>query len=69
MKGDAPTLAEQALAVELAAVNHRGHCDNLRALVERGKRPQHELEQQLAKLPALEAAARTMKTVASEMVG
>lgn len=61
---DPPSIKDQALAVERAAVNLRGHCDNIRDLVARNKRPQHELETQLAWLPALEAAAVTMKKVA-----
>lgn len=58
----APTIKEQIAAVERAAVNLRGHVSNLRQLVRTNKRPEHELEMAEAWLPALEAAAITMRT-------
>jgi hypothetical protein len=48
MSGRRTSLREQASAVERACVNQRGHVDNLRDLVLRGKRPQHELDLQAA---------------------
>ena len=62
----APTLKQQADAVARAAVNQRGFCNTLAALVAGRKRQQAELEQQLAWTPALEAAAQTMHRLASE---
>lgn len=56
-----PTIREQASAVELAAVNRKGHVDNLRNLVRQGKRPAHELNLAESYLPALQAAAVTLK--------
>jgi hypothetical protein len=58
------TLRHQASAVERAACNLRGHVDNLRSLVERGKRPAAELEEQAGWLPALEEAACTLRRIA-----
>lgn len=55
------TIAEQCAAVELAALNLRGHVENLEHLVKRGKRPQAELDIPKARLPALEQAAKTMR--------
>lgn len=58
------TLNQQAAAVERAAVNWRGHVNNLRDLAERGKRPTSEYEMAAAWAPDLEAAAITMRTLA-----
>lgn len=55
------TLSDQTLAVQRAAANLRGHVENLRNLVERRKRPQHELDEAVRWLPHLEAAARSME--------
>jgi hypothetical protein len=55
------SLSEQAAAVRRAAVNHNGHVNNLRDLVARKKRPEHELEIAAQWLPALIAAADTME--------
>jgi hypothetical protein len=57
-------LTTQATAVRRAAINHAGHVNNLRDLVARGKRPQHELDIAAQWLPALLAAADTMETLA-----
>lgn len=62
----APSLREQIAAVERAASNHRGHCENLRTLVSKRKRPEHELQFAASWLPALEAAAATMKRLAKD---
>jgi hypothetical protein len=37
-------LSAQATAVELAAVNLRGHCETLAQRVRKGKRPQSDLD-------------------------
>lgn len=59
------TLAKQAAAVERAAVNWRGHVNNLGDLAARGKRPEHEYEMAAAWAPDLEAAAVTMRQLAA----
>jgi hypothetical protein len=59
-----PSLHEQAAAVERAAVNLRGHVDNLRLLVTNKKRPAVELQMAAYWLPALEAAAITLRRYA-----
>jgi len=64
LKGVEPTLEQQAAAVKWMAVNQRGHCDNLRDLVAQGKRGPDELYLQVQWLPALEAAAVTMREYA-----
>ena len=58
-----PSIKEQAAAVEIAAVNARGHMDNLSILVERGKRPPHDLDLVCKRLPLLEQAAKTLHYV------
>lgn len=65
-KREMATFAQQAAAVERAAVNWRGHVNNLRDLVARGRRPQHEYDMAVAWLPDLEAAAETMRGLASQ---
>jgi hypothetical protein len=65
-------IARQAAAVERAAMNWRGHLNNLRDLSSRGRRPVSEYEAALAWVPDLEAAAETMKAlcrVASRVSG
>jgi hypothetical protein len=66
-------LKRQAAAVERAAMNWRGHVDNLRDLSSRGRRPKTEYEAAAAWVPDLEAAAETMKalcvSVASRVSG
>lgn len=57
------TIRQQAEAVELVTVNHRGHVDNLRGLVERKRRPAHELDLAKAQLPGLEAALATLRYI------
>ena len=57
----APTIKEQADAIEIAAVNLRGHVDNLSMIVEKGKRPQHDLDLFCKRLPLIEQAAKTLK--------
>lgn len=59
-----PSLHEQASAVEHAAVNLRGHVDNLRLLVTKKKRPDVELQMAAYWLPALEEAAMTLRKYA-----
>jgi hypothetical protein len=60
------TLRQQADAVARAAANHRGHCENLRDLVARGKRPLHEMEFAFSYVRALEDAAVTMRELADQ---
>jgi hypothetical protein len=64
LKEVTPTPQHQAAAVERMASNQKGHCDNLRDLVRREKRSADELYLQVQWLPALEAAAITMREVA-----
>lgn len=66
MSGELPTLEQQAQAVERAAVNQRGHCSNLGELVKRGKRPEAEWREFLRWTPHLEAAAKTLRTLADQ---
>lgn len=58
------TLQQQAAAVERAAVNLRGHCDNIAGLVAKGLRPQHELDMLRSWVPALNEAAKTLAVLA-----
>lgn len=58
------TIEEQAAAVEISAVNLRGHVENLEELVERNRRTQAELDVAAGRLPALEAAAITLRWMA-----
>jgi hypothetical protein len=61
MTDQAISLGQQAAAVRRAAVNHNGHVNNLRELVARKQRPQHELDIAAQWLPALIAAAATLE--------
>lgn len=56
-----PTIAQQCAAVERAALNFRGHVENLAYLAEKGRRPQLEHDMAAAWLPDLQAAAKTMR--------
>jgi hypothetical protein len=58
------TLADQATAVETAAANLRGHVDNLRGLVTARRRSEMDLHIAEDRLPALEAAAVTLRDMA-----
>jgi hypothetical protein len=58
------TLADQATAVETAAANLRGHVDNLRNLVAAKRRSEMDLHIAEDRLPALEAAAVTLRDMA-----
>jgi hypothetical protein len=60
---DRPTLKQQADAVELATVNQRGHVANISELVERGKRPPHELNLARRSIPGLAAATTTLRAL------
>ncbi|RAI33726.1 hypothetical protein [Rhodoplanes serenus] len=65
MTDRSPTsFAAQATAVELAAANQRGHVENLRSLVAKGKRPQTDVDVAVLHLPALEDAAATLRRAA-----
>ena len=61
--GNQPSLSEQVMAVERAAVNLRGAVDILRTHVKAGKRDPALLPIKESFLADLEAAARTMKWV------
>lgn len=54
------SLRLQVEAVELAALNQRGHANNIELLVGKGKRGQTELDIARMSLPALDAAAKTL---------
>ena len=58
-------IEQQAAAVEISAVNLQGHVDNLRNLVASNKRSAAELQVYVDRLPALEAAAKTLRWMAS----
>lgn len=58
-----PSMSDQIAAVERAAANQRGHVQNLRELVRKRKRPEQDLHMAESWLPALEAAARTMRSI------
>lgn len=62
-------LEKQAAAVEISAVNLRGHVSNLADLVQRHKRPQIEYDIAADRLPALEAAAVTLRSLADRERG
>lgn len=59
------SIEQQAAAVEISAVNLRGHIHNLQDLVERNKRSAAELNIFTERLPALEAAAKTLRWMAT----
>ena len=61
--GNQPSLSEQVMAVERAAINLRGAVDILRTHVKAGKRDPALLPIKESFLADLEAAARTMKWV------
>jgi hypothetical protein len=63
------TIEQQVQAVERAAVNQRGHVDNLRSLIARGRRSKDELDLQEAWTPALEDAAITMRRLCRQEHG
>lgn len=58
-------IEQQAAAVEVSAANLRGHIDNLQALIARNKRGAGELDIFVDRLPALEAAAKTLRWMAT----
>lgn len=57
-------IEQQAAAIEVSAANLRGHIDNLNQLVARNKRSSIELDIFVDRLPALEAAAKTLRWMA-----
>jgi hypothetical protein len=57
------SLSDQIAAVDISAVNLRGHVANLADLVARGRRPQHDYDIAAGRLPALEAAAITLRQI------
>lgn len=56
-------LSAQVFEIELTAANRRGFISTLRDLVRRKERPQHDVDYQTGRLPALEAALKTLKWV------
>lgn len=56
-------LATQIFEIELTVANRRGFISTLRDLVRRKERPQHDVDYQAGRLPALEAALATLKWV------
>lgn len=58
------SIEQQAAAVEISAINLRGHISNLESLVARNKRPAAELDIFVDRLPTLEAAAKTLRWMA-----
>lgn len=58
------TIEQQLAAVEISATNLRGHVENLADLVARGRRSEVEHRIAADRLPALEAAALTLRWVA-----
>lgn len=54
-------LATQIFEIELTVANRRGFISTLRDLVRRKERPQHDVDYQTGRLPALEAALATLK--------
>ena len=58
------SLDAQANAVETAAANLRGHVDNLRNLIASKRRNEMDLHVAEDRLPALEAAAVTLRDMA-----
>jgi hypothetical protein len=59
------SVEQQAAAVEIAAVNLRGHIDNLHRLIALKKRGPAELDIFVDRLPAMEAAAKTLRWLAN----
>lgn len=57
-------IEQQAAAVEISAANLRGHIDNLSHLIALKKRGAAELDIFVDRLPALEAAAKTLRWMA-----
>lgn len=58
-------IEQQAAAVEVSAANLRGHIENLEDLVSRNKRTAAELAIFVDRLPALEAAAKSLRWMAN----
>lgn len=56
-------LATQIFEIELTVANRRGFISTLRDLVRQKQRPQHDVDYQAGRLPALEAALATLKWV------
>lgn len=56
-------IAAQVFEIELTLANRRGFISTLRDLVRRRERPQHDVDYQAGRIPALEAALATLKWV------
>ena len=55
------SLSAQIFEIELTLANRRGFISTLRDLVRRKERPQHDVDYQAGRVPALEAALATLK--------
>lgn len=60
---DKISIKDQVIELELTLVNRRGFISTLKNLVRQKARPQHDVDYQEGRLPALEAALRTLKWV------
>lgn len=58
-----PGIDEQLAAIELLVINHAGHVDILRSLVEKGRRSKEELHMSAQYLPAAQQAVVTLRFV------
>lgn len=56
-------LHKQIMAVELSLLSLTGHVDNLKRLVAKKQRDQHEVDMIEPRIPALEAALATLRWV------
>ena len=60
----APDIDMQAEEAAMLAVSFRARTDIIRELVGRGKYPEHELRAREARLPVIDAMAKTMRAIA-----
>jgi hypothetical protein len=65
----APTIAEQALEVELTYLESRDFALRIAERAKAGKLPLDEFNKRKARLPALMAARDTLKELAAKMSG
>lgn len=63
------TLADQAAAVEYELLARRNLCANISDQIKRGRRPQTDLTVASRYIPALEAAAATLRQAAKAKEG
>ena len=55
------TIDKQITAVELALLSYKAHLDNLKRLVAKKQRDQHEVDMIEPRIPALDAALQTLR--------